>query len=129
MAVTKKHHEFHNIDLNAPGWQLPEGYAPDSGARELIISGALDTENKKGSRTRILRFPPGLATHDVIVHDYWEEVFMLEGDMTVGADKDGNGGESFEGYTYAVRPPGAPHGPFRSVNGCYLLEIHYYDPA
>ena len=97
MAVTKAHHEFHKIDLNAPGWQLPEGYAPDSGALELIISGSLDTENKKGSRTRILRFPPGLATYQAIVHDYWEEVFMLEGDMTVGADENGNGGESFEG--------------------------------
>ena len=129
MAVTKAHHEFHKIDLQAPGWKLPEGYAPDSGALELIISGALDTENKTGSRTRILRFPPGLATYDAIVHDYWEEVFMLEGDMTVGADASGHGGESFEGYTYAVRPPGAWHGPFRSKNGCYLLEIHYYDPA
>lgn len=129
MAVTKLHHEFHQIDLNSGDWKLPEGYAPDSGALELIISGSLDTVNKKGSRTRILRFPPGLATHEKIVHDYWEEVFMLEGDMTVGADENGEGGEAFEGYTYAVRPPGAWHGPFRSVNGCYLLEIHYYDPA
>ena len=129
MAVTKLHHEFHKIDLDKGDWKLPEGYAPDSGALELIISGSLDTENKKGSRTRIMRFPPGLATHEKIVHDYWEEVFMFEGDMTVGADENGEGGESFEGYTYAVRPPGAYHGPFRSVNGCYLVEIHYYDPA
>lgn len=129
MAVTKLLHEFHKIDLNKGDWKLPAGYAPDSGALELIISGSLDTENKKGSRTRIMRFPPGLVTHEKIVHDYWEEVFMLEGDMTVGADENGEGGESFEGYTYAVRPPGAYHGPFRSVNGCYMVEIHYYDPA
>lgn len=131
MAVTKKHHEFHSIDLDTtrPGWQLPEGYAPDSGALELIISGSLDYANKQGSRTRIMRFPPGFATFKPIVHDYWEEVFMFEGDMTVGADDNGNGGEAFQGHTYAVRPPGAWHGPFRSKGGCYLIETHYYDPA
>jgi hypothetical protein len=131
MAVTKAHHEFHKIDLDVtkPGWELPEGYSPESGALELIISGSLDTANKQGSRTRILRFPPGFATFNPLVHDFWEEVFMFDGDMTVGADEHGNGGSAFQGHTYAVRPPGAWHGPFRSVNGCYLIETHYYDPA
>ena len=41
----------------------------------------------------------------------------------------GKGGESFSPFTYACRPPGAYHGPFRSDKGCLLLEIHYYDPA
>jgi hypothetical protein len=31
--------------------------------------------------------------------------------------------------TYACRPPGAYHGPFKSEQGCMLLEIHYYDPV
>ncbi len=130
MAVTKSHDEFHTLDMSMDGgWQNPEGYDPASGAKEKILSGSLDTINKQGSRTRLLRFPPGLATFDPIVHDYWEEVFLVEGDMTVGANPDGTGGKAFSGYTYAVRPPGAWHGPFRSVGGCVLLEIHYYDPA
>ena len=29
--------------------------------------------------------------------------------------------------SYACRPPGIYHGPFKSVQGCLLLEIHYYD--
>ena len=29
----------------------------------------------------------------------------------------------------SAQPPGAVHGPFKSENGCLLLEIHYYDPA
>lgn len=29
---------------------------------------------------------------------------------------------------YCVRPPGVPHGPFKSETGCLLLEQHYYDP-
>jgi len=28
-----------------------------------------------------------------------------------------------------VPPPGAYHGPFKSEQGCMLLEIHYYDPV
>jgi hypothetical protein len=128
MAINKLHDEFHGLDM-ADGWQLPEGYAPGSGAQELILSGALDTDNKRGSRTRLLRLPAGMHTTKPFVHDYWEEVFLVEGDLTVGNDEQGEGGKPFEGYTYAVRPPGAWHGPFKSNGGCVLLEVHYYDPA
>jgi hypothetical protein len=37
------------------------------------------------------------------VHDYWEEVFLLSGDLTVGNDTQGNGGEAFAPFTYACR--------------------------
>ncbi|WGY70047.1 cupin [Burkholderia cepacia] len=128
MAINKLHDEFHTLDMQRD-WQLPEGYDPASGAQELILSGALDTERKRGSRTRLLRLPAGLHTKKPFVHDYWEEVFLVEGDLTVGNDEHGDGGTPFNGYTYAVRPPGAWHGPFKSNGGCVLLEIHYYDPA
>jgi hypothetical protein len=63
------------------------------------------------------------------VHDYWEEVFLVTGDLYVGNDAAGQGGEKFSPFTYACRPPGAYHGPFRSETGCLLLETHYYaDP-
>jgi len=62
------------------------------------------------------------------VHDYWEEVFLVAGDLTVGNDANGKGGTKFEPFTYACRPPGAHHGPFRSDRGCLIYEIHYYDP-
>ncbi|KVC53744.1 cupin [Burkholderia pseudomultivorans] len=128
MAINKLHDEFHTLDMSRD-WRLPEGYDPASGAQELILSGALDTVNRRGSRTRLLRLPAGLHTKQPFVHDYWEEVFLVEGDLTVGNDAHGNGGTPFSGYTYAVRPPGAWHGPFKSNGGCVLLEIHYYDPA
>ena len=63
------------------------------------------------------------------MHEYWEEVYLLSGDLTVGNDAEGAGGEAFEPNTYACRPPGAAHGPFKSERGCVLLEIHYYDPV
>jgi hypothetical protein len=56
-------------------------------------------------------------------------VFLFSGDLTVGNDEHGKGGASFKPNTYACRPPGAFHGPFKSETGCMLMEIHYYDPA
>lgn len=129
MAVTKIHSEFSSINLDFSEWTLPDGYPEGALACEKILSGSLDEVHKQGSRTRLLRFEPGFRTTKPFVHEYWEEVFLLEGDMTVGADENGTGGERFEGYTYAVRPAAVFHGPFASEGGALLLEIHYYDPA
>ena len=126
MAVTKKHDEFHPIDMST-GWETPAGYP--SGIQQKILAGALDEVNKRGSRTRLLRFAPGVYTTAPFVHEYWEEVYQVPGDLIVGNDTKGNGGTAFKPNTYACRPPGAPHGPFKSEKGCVLLEIHYYDPA
>jgi hypothetical protein len=128
MAVTKRHDEFYQLDMDS-GWQRAEGYAPDSGVLEKILSGSLDPAMKQGSRTHLLKFPPGFHTPKPVLHDFWEEVFLVSGDLTVGNDENGNGGALFSGYTYAVRPPGVWHGPFKSNGGGLLFEIHYYDPA
>ena len=126
MAVNKAHDEFHSLDLSE-GWEVPPGYP--AGIEQKILSGALDEDNRRGSRTRLLRFHAGVFTTEPFVHTYWEEVYLLSGDLTVGNDTQGKGGEAFEPNTYACRPPGAHHGPFRSENGCLLLEIHYFDPV
>jgi hypothetical protein len=126
MAVNKAHDEFHTLDMEQ-GWEVPAGYP--RGIQQKILSGALDEASKRGSRTRLLRFAPGTYTTEPFVHTYWEEVFLISGDLTVGNDKQGKGGKGFAPFTYACRPPGAYHGPFRSDKGCLLLEIHYFDPA
>ncbi len=126
MAITKVHDEFHTLDMST-GWEVPPGYPP--GIQQKILSGSLDETGKRGSRTRLLRFQPGIFTKAPFLHDYWEEVYLLSGDLTVGNDAQGNGGTAFPPNTYAVRPPGAAHGPFKSNDGCVLLEIHYYDPV
>ena len=123
MGYHKGHKEFHTLDMGS-GWHTPLGYP--AGIQQKIIAGELDEVGKKGNRTRLLRFEPGVYTTEPFVHEYWEEVFLLSGDLTVGNDENGNGGESYEGYTYAVRPPGAYHGPFKSETGCLLLEVHFY---
>ncbi len=126
MAINKTHLEFHTIDMGE-GWISPPGYPP--GIQQKILTGSLDEQGKTGCRTRLLRFAPGAFTTAPFVHDYWEEVFLVSGDLWVGNDTQGRGGERFGPLTYAARPPGAYHGPFRSEGGCLLLESHTYDPA
>lgn len=123
MPVLKTHSEFHPLNMEE-GWTVPEGYP--SGIKQKILAGTLDETNGVGSRTRFLKFEPGTYTTMPFVHEYWEEVFLVSGDLSVGVDSNGRGGEKFEPFTYACRPPGAAHGPFRSDGGCLLYENHYY---
>ena len=111
MAVTKAHKEFYAVDFG-DGWETPAGY-PD-GIQQKILAGSLDEAARLGSRTRLLRFQPGVFTTEPFVHEHWEEVYLVSGDLTVGNDANGLG---------------APHGPFKPNGGCVLFEIHYFDPA
>ena len=63
------------------------------------------------------------------MHDHWEEVYVVQGDLIVGNDKQGKGGQQCFAPTYACRPPGVHHGPFTSKGGCILHEIHYYETS
>jgi hypothetical protein len=126
MPIGKAHHEFYALDMSQ-GWETPPGY-PD-GIQQKILSGSLDEVQRSGGRTRLLRFAAGVFTTKPFVHDYWEEVFLVAGDLRVGNDEAGKGGKTYQPFTYACRPPGAYHGPFKSEGGCLLLEMHYFDPA
>ena len=126
MPVNKKHDEFHTLDMNS-GWEVPAGYP--SGIQQKIIAGGLDEQNRSGTRTRLLRFAPGVYTTAPFSHEYWEEVYLVSGDLIVGNDARGKGGEPFQAPTYACRSPGVHHGPFKSDGGCLLYEIHYYDES
>ena len=114
MPVNKQHDEFHTLDMKS-AWEVPAGYP--AGIQQKIISGGLDEQNRHGTRTRLLRFEPGVHTTKPFSHEYWEEVYLVSGDLTVGNDEMGEGGTSFPPNTYACRPPHAPHGPFKSIKG------------
>ena len=122
--MTKTHQEFLRLDMN-DGWASPPGYPPT--IQQKILASDIDEDRKTGSRTRLLRFAPGAFTTAPFVHDHWEEVYLVSGDLTVGNDAKGNGGEAFSAPTYACRPPAIHHGPFKSTDGCVLYEIHYYE--
>ena len=125
MSVNKIHREFHQLDMNE-GWENIPGYGDD--VQEKVLSGTLDTKKQQGGHTRLLRFAPGAVIAKKLVHDYWEEVYVISGDLLNGCDENGQGGETFVENTYCVRPPGVVHGPFTSKTGALLLESHYYDP-
>ncbi len=126
MAMNKPHLEFCALDMEE-GWATPQGYP--AGIKQKILASDIDESAKTGSRTRLLRFDPGTFTTEPFVHDHWEEVYLLKGDLIVGNDSSGEGGEKYDHTAYACRPPGVFHGPFKSDTGCLLFEIHYYDES
>ena len=130
VPARKPHREFFRVLLEADArddvrWTPVAGF--EGRISELILADNLDTQRQRGSRTRLARWQPGTLLPTPVVHDFHEEVFLVSGDLVVGCDAHGNGGERFDAYTFACRPPGALHGPFISRGGCVMLEFQYYD--
>jgi len=92
MAVNKQHREFYQVDMQT-GWESIPGY--HTGIQQKILSGFLDMNNRQGGHTRLLRFAPGAYSTEPFIHDYWEEVFLISGDLIVGNDAKGQGGTPF----------------------------------
>src|SRR5271169_5363796 len=107
MRIQKEHKEFYSVDMAGEGWRSPPGYPPE--IEQKILAGKLDEINRIGSRTRLLRFRPGARTTTPFVHDYWEEVYLISGDLVVGDEKTVEGALSFGPNTFACRPPGVSH--------------------
>jgi hypothetical protein len=101
-------------------WTTCEGVVPQ--LTERILAAIPGT----GVATRILSFAPNTDTtpNGVQVHDFWEEVYILEGSLT-----DTRLGETFTAGMYACRPPGMPHGPWTTVEGCRTFEVRYRSPG
>ncbi len=127
LTTRKRHREFFAIrpDATSTDWSR----VPSAAGRidELLLADNLDTRERTGSRTRLARWAAGALIDRPVVHDFHEEVFILEGALVVGCDATGEGGERFDAYTFACRPPGAVHGPFVSPAGCMLIEFQYYE--
>jgi hypothetical protein len=127
---SKPHREFFRVMLDVAdhggnAWTAVPG--TDGLIDELILADNLDPETRRGSRTRLARWHPGALIAAPVIHDFHEEVFIVEGDLVVGCDSQGRGGERFDAYTFACRPPAVWHGPFISRGGCVMLEFQYYD--
>jgi hypothetical protein len=94
----------------------PTAGAGGAGIEERVLS----RDPATGDVTRLLRFAPGVRTAETIAHDFWEEVFILE-----GAIEDLGLGRTFSAGMYACRPPGMRHGPYACVHGALLFETRY----
>jgi hypothetical protein len=112
--MPKREIEFIDVDTHYE-WKPVEG--DTLGIKEKILS--RDPETK--SYTRLLKFPPGIKTAETLVHDFWEEVLIVEGELIDLAKK-----QTFGAGFYACRPPGMKHGPYHIPRGCTTFEIRYY---
>ena len=107
---------FHHDEVS---W-TPVG-AGTGAAGEGVTEKILNFDRDAGVATRLLRFMPGAETNEVITHEYWEEVYIIEGELH---DKSIN--KTFSSGMSACRPPGMPHGPYTSPVGCTTFEVRYY---
>jgi hypothetical protein len=110
--MAKKEQEVHETE-SLP-WRPIEG---SPGLYEKILN--MDPET--GSVTRLLRFEPGARTPGVLKHDFYEEIWILEGtQIDLGKNL-----EIKAGY-YGYRHPGMEHGPYYSPNGVITFETRNY---
>lgn len=101
---------------NQTKWKMVEGL--DGIAEKLTLS--IDPET--GEYTRLTRFFPGADTTAFggKSHDYPEEIFIVSGRLYDQAFD-----RWLEAGCYASRPPGELHGPFKTEEGCVVLEISF----
>jgi len=101
---------------NANKWQPIEGL---EGMAEALT---LSIDDQSGEYTRLTRFFPGADTTPFggKSHAYPEEIFIVSGRLYDDAFK-----MCLETGHYASRPPGEVHGPFKTEEGCVVLEVSF----
>lgn len=107
--------EFKDADTH---WEWQDVEGDTLGIKEKILSHDPET----GNYTRVLKFPPGIQTAETLVHDFWEEVWIISGSLRDLAKK-----ETYLAGFYACRPPGMKHGPYDIPEGCVTFEIRTYE--
>jgi hypothetical protein len=113
-----------DFDLAASdGWSRPEGYP--EGIEVKLLAGVLDPVSRTGRRTTLTRWKPGTHVPWAPVHDYVEEVLVLEGEL-LWLGEDGGGVDRIAPLSYVCRPAGVPNGPFRTEIGYSSVEFCYY---
>lgn len=126
VRLLTNHREFFAILPDAEETRWVPVHADAGVIEELVLADNFDPIHKTGSRTRLARWQPGALLARQVIHDFHEEVFIVEGQFSVGCDHKGQGGVFFGPYTFACRPPQVWHGPFATQTGCMLFEIQYY---
>ncbi len=97
-------------------WQPIDGL--ESIAEELTLS----IDAATGEYTRLTRFYAGADTSSFggKSHEYPEEIFIVSGRLY---------DQAFDMWLetghYASRPPGEIHGPFKTEEGCVVLEVSF----
>jgi hypothetical protein len=97
-------------------------WTPVKGLEEMAEALILSRDDETGEYTGMTRFFPGADTSPFgsKAHSYPEEVLILSGRLYDAAF-----GRWLETGDYASRAPGEVHGPFRTDEGCVVLEVSF----
>lgn len=97
-------------------------WEPVPGLEGMAEQLTLSMDDSTGEYTRLTRFLPGADTTAIggRFHEYPEEVFVVGGRLYDHAF-----GAWLESGHYASRPPGELHGPFKTDEGCVVLEVSF----
>jgi hypothetical protein len=106
------------LEFHAPAGPWTPAPATVPGIWQQVLA----ADPATGLTTTLSRWEPGTDSTPTgpAVHAYWEEVYLLAGDLT-----DLTLGQTWTAGVYACRPPGMVHGPWRSAAGALLLEVRY----
>ncbi len=122
MVIQKEHKEFYTVDLNQ-GWETPPGY-PKASSSKYWQAPWMKKTSAAFARA-ICASLPAFTRPRLLCTIIGKKFILSRGDLIVGNDANGDGGVSFPSNTYACRPPGTFHGPFKTEHGCLLLEVSH----
>ncbi len=108
--------ELEFFDVTSLPWEPIPGL---SGIEQKILAG----DRNSADFSRLARIAAGAEFDVPLVHDFWEEIWILEGSV-----QDRRTGLTYTAGMYSCRPPGMVHGPFASTEGCLVFEVRYTDP-
>jgi len=115
--MSKPEFEICDVDL-LEAWRLVEGGY--NGTMEKILA----YDPVTGNYTRLLKFPPRTTVPEELVHDFCEEIYVVDGYL----NDTQKGLTMAKGY-YGSRLPGMRHGPYEIPLGCVTMEIRYQEPS
>lgn len=97
-------------------------WRPITGMEDIAEELTLSIDSVSGEYTRLTRFHAGADTSSLggKSHEYPEEIFIVSGRLY---------DQAFDMWLetghYASRPPGEIHGPFKTEEGCVVLEVSF----
>lgn len=120
--------EFHPYPTHPISGKEREWKQLEPGITQLT----LNYDPSTGRGTYLQRWEPKTSNQiQNFVHDYIEEIFIVDGDFRdlkgrqSGSGKivKGEDGDVWTKGSYAYRKPGMEHGPFRSETGCLMFIV------
>ena len=107
--------EYRSLDTNGVEWREV------SGTMGMVFEKLFNVDSNTGAITHLLKFLPGYDSEDELEHDFWEEVFYLEGEL-----REKKRGLTLKGEMYECIPPHTKHGPYATKTGCLAFEVRYH---